>query len=59
MHIVIDEMSMMTNIMLFEIEQYLKQAQSNANSFMNVWVLLVDDLAQLPIICKHSPKILW
>jgi hypothetical protein len=52
-------MSMMTNIMLFEIEQYLKQAQSNANSFMNVWVLLVDDLAQLPIICKHSPKILW
>jgi hypothetical protein len=51
-------MSMMTNIMLFEIEQYLKQAQSNANSFTNVGVLLVDDLAQLPIICKHSSKTL-
>jgi hypothetical protein len=51
-------MSMMTNIMLFAIEQCLKQAQSNVNSFTNVWVLLVDDLAQLPIICKHSPKIL-
>lgn len=58
MHIVIDEMSMMTSIMLFEIEQCLKQAQSNANSFTNVGVLLVDDLAQLPIICKHSSKIL-
>ncbi len=36
LHIVIDEMSMMTNIMLFAIEQCLKQAQSNVNSFTNV-----------------------
>jgi hypothetical protein len=58
MHIIIDEMSMMTNTMLFAIEQCLKQAQSNANPFTNVWVLLADDLAQLPITCKHCPRIL-
>lgn len=58
MQIIIDEMSMMTDTMLFATEQCLKQAQSNANPFTNVWVLLVHDLAQLPIICKHSPKIL-
>jgi hypothetical protein len=36
MHIIVDEMVMMTNTMLFATEQCLKQAQSNANSFTNV-----------------------
>jgi hypothetical protein len=43
--IIIDEMSMMTNIMLCAIEQRLKQAQNNMNPFANVLLLLVRDLA--------------
>jgi hypothetical protein len=39
--IIIDEMLMMTNIMLCAIKQWLKQAQGNMNPFANVLLLLV------------------
>jgi len=52
--IIIDEMSMMTSIMLCVIKQHLKQTHNNMNPFTNVFLLLVGDLAQLPAICKHS-----
>ncbi len=53
--IVIDEMSMMTSIILCAIEQHLKQYfQNDANPFDFILVLLVGDLSQLLAICKHS-----
>jgi hypothetical protein len=53
--IVIDEMSMMTSIILCVIEQRSKKYFQNApNPFDFILVLLVGDFLQLPIICKHS-----
>jgi len=52
--IVIDEMSVMTSIILCAIEQHLKQYfQNDANPFDFILVLLVGD-SQLLAICKHS-----
>jgi hypothetical protein len=44
---------MMTNVMLYAIEQCLKQAHNNSNPFENM-LLLVGDTKQLTTICKHS-----
>jgi ATP-dependent exoDNAse (exonuclease V) alpha subunit len=57
--IVIDEMSMMTSYMLCTVEHRLKQAcrDTISNTFCNKLVLLVGDLAQLPAICVHAPKL--
>ncbi len=53
--IVIDEMSMMTSIILCAIEECLKQFFQNVvNPFDFILVLLIGDLLQLPTICKHS-----
>jgi len=53
--IVIDEMSMMTSIVLCAIEQCLKQSfQNDVNLFDSILILLVGDLSQLLAICKHS-----
>jgi hypothetical protein len=52
--IVIDDMSMMTSIVLCVIKQRLKQSFQNvAIPFDFILVLLVGDLLQLPTICKH------
>jgi nucleoside-triphosphatase THEP1 len=48
--IIIDEISMMTNVMLYAIEQRLKQAHNNSNPFEKMLVL-VGDTKQLPTIC--------
>jgi ATP-dependent exoDNAse (exonuclease V) alpha subunit len=57
--IVIDEMSMMISYMLCTVEHRLKQTCKDtiSNTFYNKLVLLVGDLAQLPAICVHSPKV--
>jgi hypothetical protein len=54
--IIIDEMSMMINNKFCAMEQRLKQAMSIAETFPfeTKLVLLVGDLAQLPLICKHT-----
>jgi hypothetical protein len=53
--IVIDEMYMMTSIILCAIEQHWKQSfQNNVNPFDSILILLVGDLSQLPHICKCS-----
>jgi hypothetical protein len=53
--IVIDEMSMMTSIILSAIEPRSKQSFQNVvNLFDFILVLLVGDLLQLLAICKHS-----
>jgi hypothetical protein len=41
---------MMTNVMLYAIEQRLKQAHNNSNPFEKMLVL-VGDTKQLPTIC--------
>jgi hypothetical protein len=54
--IIIDEMSMMISNILCAMEQRLKQAMSivETSPFEKKLVLLVGDLAQLPLICKHT-----
>jgi len=53
--IIINEMSTMTNNIFCVVEQRLKQAMSvvETSPFETKLVLLVGDLAQLPLICKH------
>jgi hypothetical protein len=48
-------MSMMTNNMLYIVEQRLKQSihLENISPFETKLVLIVEDLAQLPLIYKH------
>ncbi len=49
-------MSMMTSNILCDVEQRLKQAMSivKTSPFETKLVLLVGDLAQSPLICKHT-----
>ncbi len=51
-HVIVDEMSMMTNVMLSGINQHLKQVHNNSNPFTNMLLLLVGDTKQLLAICK-------
>jgi hypothetical protein len=57
MHIIIiDKISMLTNVMLYAIKQCLKQPHGKSNPFVNMLLLLIGDLAQLLVICKHAFK---
>ena len=52
-------MLMMTNNMLCAVEQRLKQSTliTDTFSFLNKLLIFVEDLAQLPAICIHKPKV--
>jgi hypothetical protein len=54
--IIINEMSTMINNIFCVVEQHLKQAMFvlETSPFETKLVLLVGDLAQLPLICKHT-----
>jgi hypothetical protein len=53
--IVIDEMFMMTSIVLCAIKQHFKQSfQNDVIPFDSILLLLVGDLSQLLAICEHS-----
>ncbi len=47
---------MLTNVMLYAIKQCLKQPHGKSNPFVNMLLLLIGDLAQLLVICKHAFK---
>ncbi len=51
--IIIDEISMMITIMLHVIKRCSKQTHKKSKPFVNMLLLLVGDLTQLPFICIH------
>ncbi len=54
--IIIDEMSMIIDVMLCAIKQRLKPAHNNSNPFAKIFLFVIGDTKQLLAICKHSLK---
>ena len=57
--IIIDEISMMTSNMLCAVEERIKQSTRSRDIYStpNKLIILIGDLAQLPAICIHKPKL--